>query len=144
MKLIQDIRIELDSNNHSVFNLNYHLILVIKYRKEVITDTVSEYLKNAFINISKNYNITLSEWNHDKDHVHILFTAHPNSEISKFINVYKSATSRLVKKQFPEIKEKLYKEYFWSRSYCIITAGGAPLSILKTYIEAQGGRDEGI
>lgn len=48
MKLIQDIRIELDSNNHSVFNLNYHLILVIKYRKEVITDTVSEYLKNAY------------------------------------------------------------------------------------------------
>ena len=91
-----------------------------------------------FCCIAPKYKITLSEWNHDKDHVHILFRAEPDSEISKFINAYKSASSRLVKKDFPEILDKLWKEYFWSRSYCLITAGGAPLEILKEYIRTQG------
>ena len=132
------IMTQLDGNNHSVFSLNYHLILIVKYRREVITDIISEYLKHMFCCIAPKYKITLSEWNHDKDHVHILFRAEPDSEISKFINAYKSASSRLVKKDFPEILGKLWKEYFWSRSYCLITAGGAPLAILKEYIRTQG------
>ena len=106
------IMTQLDGNNHSVFSLNYHLILIVKYRREVITDIISEYLKHMFCCI--------------------------DSEISKFINAYKSASSRLVKKNFPEILDKLWKEYFWSRSYCLITAGGAPLEILKEYIRTQG------
>lgn len=65
----------------------------------------------------QNYNITIQEWNHDKDHVHILFKAHPKSEISKFINAYKSASSRLLKKEFPEIRQRLWKEYFGSKSF---------------------------
>ena len=132
------IMTHLDGNNHSVFSLNYHLILITKYRKEVITDIISEYLKHIFCYIAPKYKITLSEWNHDRDHIHILFKAEPDSEISKFINAYKAASSRLVKKDFPEIREKLWKEYFWSRSYCLITAGGAPLEILKEYIRTQG------
>lgn len=72
------------------------------------------------------------------DHIHVLFKAHPNSEISKFINAYKSASSRLIKKEFPEIKKYLWKEYFWSRSYCLLTTGGAPIEIIKQYIESQG------
>ena len=117
------IMTQLDGNNHSVFSLNYHLILITKYRKEVVTDVISEYLRHIFCYIAPKYKITLSEWNHDKDHIHILFKAEPDSEISKFINAYKAASSRLVKKDFPEIRNKLWKEYFWSRSYCLITAG---------------------
>ncbi|MEG1135031.1 MAG: IS200/IS605 family transposase [Cellulosilyticaceae bacterium] len=88
---------KLDSNNHSVFSLNYHLVLVIKYRKQVLND-----------------------------------------HISKFINSYKSASSRLIKKEFPSIKQKLWKEYFWSRSYCLITTGGATIDVVRKYIENQG------
>jgi putative transposase len=90
--------------------------------------------------IAVSYNITVQEWNHDEDHVHILFRAHPKSMISKFINAYKSASSRLIKKEFPEIREKLWKEAFWSRSFCLLTVGGAPLEVLKRYIERQGER----
>lgn len=86
----------LDNNNHSVFLLYYHLVLVTKYRRKVIDDNISNRLKDIFEKIQSNYNITLQEWNHDKDHVHILFKAHPNSELSKFINAYKSASSRLI------------------------------------------------
>lgn len=129
---------KLDGNNHSVFSLNYHLVLVIKYRKQVLNDDISNRLKEIFEYISPNYNITLEEWEHDKDYVHVLFKAHPNSELSKFINAYKSASSRLVKKEFPTIKQKLWKEYFWSRSYCLITTGGATIDAIRKYIENQG------
>jgi Transposase and inactivated derivatives len=128
----------LDNNNHSVFLLYYHLVLVTKYRRKVIDDIISNRLKEIFEKIQDNYNITLQEWNHDKDHVHILFKAHPNSELSKFINAYKSASSRLIKKEYTKIKEQLWKEYFWSRSYCLLTTGGAPIEVIKKYIESQG------
>lgn len=129
---------ELDSNNHSVFSLHYHLILVVKYRRKVISDEISNRLKEIFEYIQCNYNITLQEWNHDKDHVHVLMKAHPNTDISKFLNAYKSASSRLIKKEFPSIRNQLWKAYFWSRSYCLMTTGGAPIEIIRKYIETQG------
>ena len=129
---------ELDNNNHSVFAMYYHLVMVVKYRRKVIDDDISNRLKEVFERIQPNYNISLQEWNHDKDHVHILFKAQPNTEISKFINAYKSASSRLIKKEFPQIKRQLWKEYFWSRSFCLITTGGVSIDVIKKYIENQG------
>jgi len=95
-----------------------------------------------FESIQTNYNIELQEWNHDKDHVHVLFKAHPNSELSKFINAFKSASSRLIKKEFPQIKSKLWKEFFWTRSFCLLTTGGVPIDIIRQYIENQGGESD--
>ncbi|ADC52006.1 MULTISPECIES: IS200/IS605 family transposase [Alkalihalophilus] len=129
---------KLDSNNHSVFSMYYHLVLVVKYRRSVIDDTISDYAKNKFVSLGENYNITLVEWNHDIDHVHILFKAHPNTELSKFINAYKSASSRLIKKEFPFVRKELWKEMFWSRSFCLLTTGGSPIEVVKKYIENQG------
>lgn len=114
------------------------LSLLVKYRRQVFDETVSERAKEIFVYIAPKYNITLQEWNHDKDHVHILFRAHPNSEISKFINAYKSASSRLLKKEFPQIRQKLWKECFWSQSFCLLTTGGAPIEVIRKYIESQG------
>ena len=128
----------LDTNSHSVFLLNYHLILATKYRREVFEDAVSDRAKAIFERISPDYKIEVIEWNHDKDHVHILFKAHPKSELSKFINTYKSASSRLLKKEFPQIKTKLWEDKFWSQSFCLITTGGAPLEVIKQYIIDQG------
>jgi putative transposase len=132
---------KMENNNHSVFLLCYHLVFVVKYRRQVIDDNISKRLREIYEYIAIRYNITLKEWNHDTDHVHILFSAHPKSEISKFINAYKSASSRLIKKEFPEIKQKLWRESFWSRSFCLLTTGGAPLEVLKRYIESQGERN---
>ena len=131
---------KLDSNNHSVFLLYYHLVLVVKYRRKVFSDQMSQYAKNVFVRIGSSYNITLEEWNHDQDHVHILFSAHPKTELTKFINAYKSASSRLIKKEFPQIRQNLWREYFWSRSFCLISVGGAPIEVLRQYIESQGER----
>ena len=123
--------VNLDSNNHSVFLLYYHLILVVKYRRKVFDDDMSDFAKDIFVRISQSYNITLEQWNHDKDHIHVMFRAHPNTEMSKFINAYKSASSRLIKKKYPAVRKKLWKEMFWSRSFCLLTTGGAPIEIVR-------------
>jgi putative transposase len=81
--------------------------LVVKYRRKVINDTIvnREY-------IAPKYNISFLEYNHNKDHTHILFKAHPNTEISKYINAFKSASSRLIKKEFPEAESSYGKNIF--------------------------------
>lgn len=133
---------KLGSNNHSLFLLHYHLIMCIKYRNKVIDDKISNRLKVIFENIASSYNITLDEWNHDTDHVHILFRGQPNTEISKFINAYKSASSRLIKKEFPHIRRALWKEMFWSQSFCLLTTGEATVDIIREYIQSQGKKND--
>ena len=129
---------KLDNNNHSVFLLTYHLIICIKYRRKAIDDQIAARIKEIGEYVGNNYHITFLEYNHDRDHIHILFKAHPNTEISKYINAFKSASSRLIKKEFPQVRKMLWKEMFWSPSYCLLTTGGAPLETLKKYIESQG------
>lgn len=138
MKTVRD----LDTNNHSVFMLHYHLIMCTKYRREIIDDDISNRLKEIFLRIADSYNIVLEEWNHDIDHVHILFRGAPNTELSKFINAYKSASSRLIKKENSEIKKSLWKEMFWSQSFCLISTGGVSVDIIKQYIQTQNQKGE--
>ena len=115
--------------------------MVVKYRRKVIDDTISEQAKDLFVRIGENYGLILEEWNHDIDHVHVMFRAKPQTELAKFINAYKSASSRLIKKEHPEIKEKLWREAFWSQSYCLLTAGEATIDVIRNYIETQGEED---
>ena len=129
---------DMDNNAHSVYLLYYHLVMVVKYRRKVIDDEISQRAKEIFQYIAPKYGIILEEWNHDKDHVHVMFRAQPKSEISRFINAYKSASSRLIKKEYPQIRERLWKEAFWSQSFCLMTAGGAPIETIRKYIESQG------
>ena len=129
---------KLDTNNHSAFKLNYHLILTVKYRRKVLTKAIEKEIVADFEKMAPNYHIELIEAGSDKDHIHFLFSAWPNTQLSKFINAYKAATSRTMKTKHPEIKDKLWQEHVWSPSYCLITTGGATLDVLQKYIESQG------
>ena len=102
---------ELDRNAHSAYLLCYHLIMVVKSRRKVIHDYISDRARDIFEYIAPKYGITLEEWNHDIDHVYVIFRAEPRSEISKFINAYKSASSRQLKKEYPQIREKLWNPF---------------------------------
>ena len=138
---------DLDTNAHSVFSLHYHLILVTKYRKPVFDDEISERAKALFEAISPSYKIEVLEWNYDQDHVHILFKAQPKTELSKFINAYKSASSRVLKKEFPSIRKQLWQDMFWSRSFCLLSSGSAPIEVapievIQQYIKEQGLKDD--
>lgn len=112
--------------------------MVVKYRRKVIDDKISRRLSEIFEYIAKPYGIVCEEWNHDRDHVHVMFTAQPKSPLSKFLNAYKSASSRLIKKEFPIIRKSLWKEYFWTQSFCLLTTGGATIEVVRKYIESQG------
>lgn len=126
---------ELDKNQHSVYSINYHLVMVIKYRRKVISDEISGYLRATFERIGITYGIELVEWNHDKDHVHVLFKCTPQIAPAKFINAYKSASSRLVKKNYPQIRQfiflKLLTQSLYSRNKIslnrLINQFGAPI-----------------
>ena len=106
---------KLDSNAHSVFLLYYHLILVIKYQKKVLTDPVSGRAREIFEYIAPKYHITLEKWN--RDHVHIMFRVHPKSELSKFINAYKSASSRFIKKSIWRFGRSFGRKYSGARVF---------------------------
>ena len=78
------------------------------------------------------HGVQVQEFNGEADHIHFLLRSKPNTTMSAFINSLKSATSRVLKRLYPEIRKKLWKEQFWSNSYCLITVGGAPLEVVKT------------
>lgn len=112
---------KLNNNCYSVFLLYYNLAFVVKYRRNVFNYDISDYAKDMFVRLFENQNITLVEWNYDVAHVHIVFKAHPNTELTKFINAYKSASFRFIKRDFPRVKTKLWKEMLWSRCFCLLT-----------------------
>jgi len=128
----------LDSNNHAVFSLNYHLILVVKYRRKAISSEIQARIKEIAEYVGRKQNVYVVEFNGEADHVHFLLKTKPNCDLSKFVNSLKTISSRRVREEFPEVKKMLWKEAFWSGSYCLITVGGAPLEVLKRYIEQQG------
>ncbi|HGF8031767.1 TPA: IS200/IS605 family transposase [Enterococcus faecium] len=129
---------ELNTNNHSVFLLCYHLVLVTKYRRQVIDNEISEFAKTTFVQITESYSITLVEWNHGRYYVHILCKAQLKTELTKLINDYKSTSSRLIKRDFPRAKQFFWKEMLWSKSFCLLTTGGTPIDVIKKYIQNQG------
>ena len=130
---------KIDHNAHSVYLMYYHLIMVVKYRRKVINDPISERAKEIWEHIAPRYGIVLEEWNHDIDHVHVMFRAQPKTELSKFINAYKKCQQQAAeKKSIRKSGKKLWKEAFWSQSFCLLTAGGAPVEVIRQYIETQG------
>lgn len=124
---------------HCVFRLHYNLVVVTKYRQKCITAPMLERLKIICTELTKKWECELLEFNGEADHVHLLLSLNPKVAPSVFANNLKTVSSRLIRKDFGEELAKVYwkKPVFWSRSYCIITCGGAPLSVIKQYIEQQ-------
>ena len=123
---------------HATFALYYHLVFVTKYRKKVITNNILCDLKEIFEYLCKKWNCQLIEFNGEQDHVHLLIAAHPDMNLSVFVNNLKTVSSRLIRKKYKDyLSAYYYKPFFWKKAYCIISVGGAPLEILKQYIENQ-------
>jgi putative transposase len=133
----------LNSLYHCVFNLQYHLVLVTKYRRKVITPPMMERLQEIFSETLEKWECCLIEFNGEADHVHLLLETHPKIDLSKLVNNLKTVSSRLIRRDFPrEIRKVYWQPVFWHRSYCILTCGGARISVLRQYIENQGkGKD---
>ena len=123
---------------HAVYSLNYHLVLVTKYRKRCLRPEQLDFLKQEFGRLFCEWDCRLLEFSGKEDHVHLLFEAHPAMNLSKLINNLKTVTSRLIRKKFPAHLKKYYsKPVFWTRAYCLISTGGATLEVIKKYVEKQ-------
>jgi len=133
------IKQELNQLFHCTFKLYYHLVIVTKYRQKCITATMLKRLKIICTELTQKWKCELIEFNGESDHLHLLLSLNPKVTPSVFVNNLKTVTSRLIRKEFAEHLKKVYwkESVFWSRSYCILTCGGAPLSVLKQYIEQQ-------
>ena len=128
-----------DKGVHSVYTLNYHLIVCVKYRRKIFTnEKIINELKQRTRAIANGFGVEIINQECDEDHTHILFKARPTTDLSKFVNSLKGSTSKAIQHRYPEVKEKLWKGKFWSPSYCLITTGQVTLDQLKRYVETQG------
>jgi putative transposase len=130
---MQDLR----TKRHVVFSLHLHLVFVTKYRTNVFTELMSEKLKYHFEKVCNDFGCRLVEANIQKDHAHLLVESLPHTTPSKLVNSLKGVSSRLLRKEFPELERYYWKGGLWSPSYFIASCGGAPLEIVKEYIGKQ-------
>ena len=127
------------TNRHSCFLLQYHLVLVTKYRKKVFNNDMETYLTRFVESMMKKNDCNLIEINYDKDHVHILFEAPVTLNLPNFINGLKSTSSRMIRRAFSDhLKSFFEKPVFWSRSYFICTVSEHTTKVVQEYIKNQG------
>ena len=123
---------------HCVFNLHIHLVFLTNYRRSVFTKAVLEDLKEIFASVCQDFEAELVEFDGEKDHVHLLINYPPKVSVSRLVNSLKGVSSRLIrKKRYACIQDKLWAGALWSPSYFAASCGGAPISIIKQYIEQQ-------
>ena len=123
---------------HCVFMLHTHLVFVTKYRRNIFSKIILDDLKTIFESVCKDFNAELVEFDGEKDHVHLLINYPPKVSIAKLVNSLKGVSSRMLrKKNYPEIMRNLWGNMLWSPSYFAGSCGGAPLEIIKQYIQQQ-------
>ena len=124
---------------HCVYNLHFHLVLVTKYRRKCLTPPMREHLQGTFAALLAKWGGTLVECNGDADHMHLLIELPPTVLVSTCVNNLKTVSSRLLRRDYGPALARWYRQpVLWSRSYCVLSCGGAPLSVLRQYIEQQG------
>ena len=130
-----------DKGSHSIYNLQFNYVACVKYRRKVLDGDVADRLKEINLSVAAEVGVTIMEQETDGDHIHILFTSRPSVQLSKFINSLKSVSARLLFREFPELKTKLWGGSFWSPSYFLASTGQVTLDVLKRYIENQNAKD---
>ena len=126
------------TGKHVVFELYVHLVFTPKYRRKVFDEKMLQRLEVIFREQCHILDCQLIEFNGEADHVHLLVNFPTKVSIANLSRVLKGVSARLLRKEFwPQIKRMLWGDHFWSPSYCAISAGGAPLKIIKKYIEDQ-------
>lgn len=123
------------SNNNVVYSCKYHVVWTPKYRRSVLKDGVDLRLKELLEQIAKEIRVDIIEMEIMPDHVHLLIEVDPQFGIHKAVKRFKGATSRYLRLEFPQLKSKL--PTLWTNSYFVSTVGGAPLDIVKLYIQNQ-------
>lgn len=135
MLYIVDMRSKLKYNNNITYSCKYHAVWCPKYRRKVLIEGVDIRLKEILLEVASEFNSELIEMEVMPDHVHILVECDPQFGIAKLIRYMKGRSSRYLRQEFPWLKRRL--PTLWTNSYFVSTVGGAPISVIKQYIENQ-------
>jgi len=134
MEKVNNIR----SGRHCVFMMHVHLVFVTRYRRGVFTKEILDDLKQIFTSVCADFEAELVEFDGEDDHVHLLVNYPPKLAVSSLVNSLKGVSSRLIKKRgYPGLQRKLWGGSLWSPSYFAGSCGGAPIAVLRQYIEDQ-------
>jgi putative transposase len=126
------------TGRHCVFVIHAHLVFVTKYRRNVLDEELINKLRGIFASVCEDFGATLVQMNGEDDHVHLLVNYPPKIAISNLVNSLKGVSSRLLRTHdFEKIKDKLWGNQLWSPSYFASSCGGAPIEIIRKYIEEQ-------
>ncbi len=123
------------SSRNIVYVCQYHVVWCPKYRRKVLTDGIDNRLKDIIRETAEELQVEVIELEVMPDHVHLLCEVHPQFGIHKFVKRIKGRSSRFLRQEFPKLKSRL--PTLWTNSYFVCTVGGAPLEVVKQYIENQ-------
>ena len=125
------------TGKHCVYLMHIHLVFVTKYRKTVFSKAVLNDMEIHFEKVCTDFEVELSEFDGEGDHVHLLVNYPPKVSVSKLVNSLKGVSSRMLRKNHPELLKYFWKGVLWSPSYFAGSCGGAPIEIVRQYIEQQ-------
>ena len=129
---------DISHGRHGVFVTHVHLVFVTKYRREVFTKEILDDLRPMFASVCKDFESELVEFDGGDDHVHLLVNYPPKVSVSNLVNSLKGVSSRMIRKNnYPSIRKKLWGGALWSPSYFAGSCGGAPIAVIRQYIEQQ-------
>lgn len=118
--------------------MHVHLVFVTKYRREVFTQPILDDLRGIFTGVCNDFEAELVEFDGEDDHVHLLVNYPPKVAVSNLVNSLKGVASRMIRqKRYPSIRKNLWGGALWSPSYFAGSCGGAPISLIRQYIEKQ-------
>lgn len=132
---MQEYKIKYKSNSNVIYSCKYHVIWCPKYRRPLLINGADQRLKNIIEEICDSYNVELFEMEVMPDHVHVLIEVDLQFGVHTLIKRIKGRSSHILRKEYPFLKSRI--PTLWTNSYFISTVGGAPLEIIKQYIEAQ-------
>ncbi len=130
------MKYSLRKGSHTVYTLQYHFVTVTKCRAKVLTPNINERIGEIVNDIAEDYDCGIQSVNGGNDHVHILFTAKPTTNLTKFFNSLKGVTSRRIRSEYPEVKQSL-PDSFWQPGYFLATSGQVSIDVLMSYVEDQ-------
>ena len=122
---------------HCVFNIHVHLVFVAKYRRKVFDGDAIDRMRRMFSKVCEDMEASLVEMDGEDNHVHLLVEYPPKLAVSVLVNSLKGVSSRLLRKERPDLRKRYWKNVLWSPSYFASSCGGAPIGIIKQYIEQQ-------
>jgi len=126
------------TGRHCIFKNLVHLVFITKYRRDVLTDAILKRIEELVKETASQMDCELIEFNGEHDHVHLMIHVHPKLAISNLVGKLKGKSAYYIRQEFrKELRTKLWGNHFWSPSYCVVSCGGAPLEIVRKYIEDQ-------